>query len=91
MVMVTCSAIVVLLLPVFLISTLWQGRRAREALERKWDSKDCTFSFKSSVLDLFFHGLDRKTQALHLAIVAANKEVLKKASKSIAVRLVPIV
>jgi hypothetical protein len=81
---------VVLLLPDFLISTIWQGGRAREALERKWDSLDCDFKFKSSALNLLFHGLDWETQDLHLVVAAPKKtEVLENAAENIAVRLVP--
>ncbi|KAF2996471.1 hypothetical protein E8E13_004653 [Curvularia kusanoi] len=87
---VTYSASTVLLVLFFFISMIWRSRRAQRALQKEWGVDNCSFDFKSSALQLLFHGLDRETLEQHSSGLAPNKsKELKKTAQKTTVKLFP--
>ncbi|KAF3050350.1 hypothetical protein E8E11_007436 [Didymella keratinophila] len=88
---VTYATTVVILLLFFFIAMVWQGRSAQASLQRKWGAEqNCSFNFKSSALELLFHGLDRETLEQHTSSSAQNRaEALEKGARRATVKLVP--
>lgn len=88
---VTYSTIIVSLLLFFLTATIWQGRRAQQHMQDEWgEERDCSFDFKSSALDLLYHGLDRVTlQECREATFCNSRKAGKEEAKIVKARLVP--
>lgn len=88
---VTYATTVVILLLYFFIAKVLRGRSAQARLQKKWGAEQgCSFNFKSSALELLFHGLDRETLEQHTISSAQNRtEALEKVALKATVKFTP--
>ena len=80
-----------MLLLSFFVSMIWQGRSAQASLQKDWGAeRNCSFDFKSSALELLFHGLDKETLEQHSVSTSEDRtKALAKEAKRITTKLVP--
>ncbi|KAH6616770.1 hypothetical protein C7974DRAFT_475168 [Boeremia exigua] len=85
------STVIVLLLAGFLALTIWHSHETQRVLQKSCGREgNSAFDFKSSALELMFHGLDKDTLEQHSCGVDGNKtRVLSKKADTMVVRLVP--
>lgn len=88
---VTYATTVVILLLYFFIAKVLRGRSAQAKLQKKWGAEQgCSFTFKSSALELLFHGLDREMLEQHTISSAQNRtEALEKVALKATVKFTP--